>query len=130
MDTKTTRPIASLVLSGLLLAATPAWARGSPALQSKRSRDVLRFTATAYCKGNVTAAGTTPYDGIVAADPDLLPVGSAIGVRDFSGGEERFYTVMDTGRKIQGRRIDVYHENCREARKFGRRPVEVRIVSR
>ncbi|HSK10156.1 MAG TPA: hypothetical protein VK911_11310, partial [Vicinamibacterales bacterium] len=40
----------------------------------------LRFLATAYCKGDVTASGLPPRTGIAAADPDILPVGSVIHV--------------------------------------------------
>jgi hypothetical protein len=39
----------------------------------------LQFTATAYCKGEVTASGVAPRTGIAAADPNLLPVGSVTG---------------------------------------------------
>src|SRR5512139_1932347 len=40
----------------------------------------LRFDATAYCKGDTTAAGTTVQRGVAAADPLLLPVGSVIHI--------------------------------------------------
>ena len=40
----------------------------------------LRFTATAYCRGTTTASGVNVRNGIAAADPDLLPVGSVIQV--------------------------------------------------
>ena len=32
------------------------------------------FTATAYCKGDTTAAGTAARSGVAAADATLLPV--------------------------------------------------------
>ena len=38
----------------------------------------LSFTVTAYCTGRVTAMGTTPSDGTIAADPAFLPMGSRI----------------------------------------------------
>src|ERR1044072_9294885 len=37
----------------------------------------LAFDATAYCKGQTTAAGVNVRRGIAAADPQLLPVGTA-----------------------------------------------------
>ncbi|MCX6551307.1 MAG: hypothetical protein NTY02_09950, partial [Acidobacteria bacterium] len=40
----------------------------------------LRFAATAYCKGELTASGVWPRTGVAAADPTLLPVGSVIQV--------------------------------------------------
>jgi 3D (Asp-Asp-Asp) domain-containing protein len=86
----------------------------------------LRFSATAYCKGSVTASGVPPRTGVAAADPDLLPVGSVIQV---DTGEQKYggvYTIMDTGPAVQGREIDVYMWSCHEALKFGRR--EIRLV--
>jgi hypothetical protein len=35
----------------------------------------LAFSATAYCKGIVTASGVPVQTGVAAADPELLPVG-------------------------------------------------------
>lgn len=90
----------------------------------------LSFTATAYCTGTRTAAGTKVSEGIVAADPALVPIGSVI---QLSGLERRYngtYTVMDTGPKIHGRRIDLYVRNCHEATRFGRRSARVSIVRR
>ena len=40
----------------------------------------LTFTATAYCKGAVTAAGVAPLSGVAAADPTLLPLGSVVEI--------------------------------------------------
>jgi 3D (Asp-Asp-Asp) domain-containing protein len=90
----------------------------------------VSFTATAYCSGTRTASGTKVAEGIVAADPTLVPIGSVIRV---SGLEPRYngiYTVMDTGSKIRGRRLDFYIRDCSAAAKFGRRPARVSIVRR
>ena len=86
------------------------------------------FTATAYCTGTVTAMGTKPDANTVAADPAVLPLGSRIKL---SGLHQRYngvYTVMDTGSKVRGRRIDLYIRNCREAVRFGRRSARVSIL--
>jgi 3D (Asp-Asp-Asp) domain-containing protein len=87
----------------------------------------LRFTATAYCKGDVTASGVWPRTGVAAADPTLLPVGSVIQVVDvppYTG----IYTIMDTGPWVLGRHIDIYMWSCAEATAFGRRFVEVTVL--
>jgi len=87
----------------------------------------LRFSATAYCKGDVTASGIWPRTGVAAADPALLPVGSVIQVVDrppYTG----IYTIMDTGPMVQGRHIDIYMWSCTEAIRFGRRAVEVTVL--
>jgi 3D (Asp-Asp-Asp) domain-containing protein len=88
----------------------------------------LPFTATAYCKGEVTKAGTAPKNGMAAADPKLLPIGSVIQVGAGTGRANGIYTVLDTGPKIQGRLIDLYMWSCYEALAFGRRAVEVTVL--
>jgi len=88
----------------------------------------LRFTATAYCKGTTTASGVRVRSGIAAADPDLLPVGSVIRVEQLPEKYNGIYTIMDTGPKVQGRKIDIYMWSCHEALDFGRRRTQVRVL--
>ena len=89
----------------------------------------LSFTATAYCDKGVTRAGTRVREGIVAADPRELPLGSVIRILEAgSGGYEGVYTVMDTGARVKGRRIDLYIADCREAKKFGVRNIRLEVV--
>lgn len=106
-------------------AARQAVLREASAVPSPGAK--LRFTATAYCKGEVTASGVWPRTGVAAADPTLLPVGSVIQVVDvppYTG----IYTIMDTGPWVLGRHIDIYMWSCLEAVKFGRRSVEVTVL--
>jgi 3D (Asp-Asp-Asp) domain-containing protein len=106
-------------------AARQAVLREASAVPSPGAK--LRFTATAYCKGEITASGVRPRTGVAAADPTLLPVGSVIQVVDvppYTG----IYTIMDTGPMVLGRHIDVYMWSCTEAVKFGRRSVEVMVL--
>ena len=89
----------------------------------------LRFTATAYCRGTTTASGVNVRNGIAAADPDLLPVGSVISVNRLGDRYDGIYTVMDTGPAVQGRHIDIYMWNCNEARyEFGRRTAGITVL--
>jgi len=89
----------------------------------------LRFTATAYCRGTTTASGVNVRNGIAAADPDLLPVGSVIQVDRLGDRYNGVYTVMDTGPAVQGRRIDIYMWNCDEARyEFGKRTARLTVL--
>jgi 3D (Asp-Asp-Asp) domain-containing protein len=106
-------------------AARQAVFRETSAVPSPGAR--LRFGATAYCKGAVTASGVWPRTGVAAADPALLPVGSVIQVVDrppYTG----IYTIMDTGPMVQGRHIDIYMWSCTEALSFGRRAVDVTVL--
>ena len=89
----------------------------------------LRFIATAYCSGVVTASGLSPRTGIAAADPAVLPSGSVVQVA--SGGGRQYdgiYTIMDSGLIVKGRRIDIYTRSCPEAIKFGRRAVQLLVL--
>lgn len=92
------------------------------------TRDPLRFTATAYCKGHTTASGVAVRTGIAAADPDLLPVGSVIQIDNTLEQYRGIWTIMDTGPKVHGRHVDLYVWSCHEALSFGRRPVQVSVL--
>ena len=88
----------------------------------------IRFEATAYCKGHTTASGVAVRAGIAAGDPKLLPEGSVIEVDGVPDRLKGIYTVLDTGPKIQGRRIDLYMWSCYEALDFGRRPITLTVL--
>ncbi len=105
------------------------------ALQACASAPVRRgggevgFTATAYCDHGTTKSGIRTREGIVAADPAHLPLGSV--VRIVAAGDSRYegvYTVMDTGVRVKGRRIDLYVPDCRRAKEFGVRKVRLEVV--
>jgi len=106
-------------------AARQAVLRETSAVPSPGAR--LRFSATAYCKGAMTASGVWPRAGVAAADSTLLPIGSVIQVVDeppYSG----IYTILDTGPRMHGRHIDLYMWSCHEALAFGRRAVDVTVL--
>jgi 3D (Asp-Asp-Asp) domain-containing protein len=86
--------------------AVPQAHAADPAPPAPGSR--LLFSTTAYCKGSTTASGVNVRSGIAAADPDLLPVGSVVQVDAPGARYDGVYTVMDTGPKVQGRRLDLY----------------------
>jgi 3D (Asp-Asp-Asp) domain-containing protein len=88
----------------------------------------LAFTATAYCKGQVTSAGVAPRRGITAADPGLLPVGSVVQLDFRDDGYDGIYSVLDTGPEVKGREIDLYMWSCNEALQFGRKPVRMTVL--
>lgn len=83
------------------------------------------FVATAYCLRGKTAMGHGVRQGIIAADPRVLRLGSKIFVN--GGGYSGNYLVSDTGGKIKGKRLDIWMASCAEARRFGRRTVTVHV---
>ena len=88
----------------------------------------LRFTATAYCRGTTTSSGVNVRTGIAAADPDLLPVGSVVQVRQLDDRYDGIYTVMDTGPRVHGRHLDIYLWNCDEAVRLGRKDMIITVL--
>lgn len=103
---------------------------GRPSRRAQPGPPSNRFMATAYCQGATTASGARVREGIVAADPSVLPLGTVIRVDGLARRYNREYHVLDTGRSVRGREIDVYMRDCREAVRFGRRPAFVSIVRR
>lgn len=88
----------------------------------------LTFRATAYCLRGKTASGKYVRRGLVAADPRVLPLGTRISMA--GGRYTGKYLVADTGKKIKGRRLDIWVPSCKEAMRWGIRTVKVRVLSR
>lgn len=86
------------------------------------------YRATAYAQTGITASGEWTHRHIVAADPDILPLGSRIKIRR-AGKYSGEYVVADTGGKIQGRRLDIYMPNEAACKKFGTKMVRVKVIS-
>lgn len=88
-------------------------------------RGLGSFSATAYCLRGRTANGMGVRQGLIAADPRVLRLGSRInlGAGAYSGN----YLVADTGGAIKGRKLDIWMASCTEARRFGRRTVTVSL---
>lgn len=100
-----------------------------PAATPAPEPELREFEATAYSIEGETAAGTRAREGICAADPDVIPLGSRIrihGAGEYSGECQ----VEDTGRAIRGREIDIYLSSDAEAKRFGRQTVRVEILER
>jgi len=90
---------------------------------------VRTMMATAFVSdGDPTASGTTAREGIVAADPAVLPMGTRIRVTG-SKGYDGVYLVTDTGNKVDGAHIDLCLRSQAEAKQFGKRTVRVQVLS-
>jgi 3D (Asp-Asp-Asp) domain-containing protein len=113
--------LAPAMLGLLLLCGGEAQAR------TRKSR-VMTFEATANSVEGTTASGRGQRTRLVAADPDVLPLGTRIRVLD-AGPFSGVYTVADTGPKVQGRKIDFYLPDDAAAKRFGKRTVKVQVLS-
>jgi len=86
-------------------------------------------TITAYCceryphicgtGDGITATGIPVAPGIVAVDPEVIPIGSTVIIDGLS------YLAADTGELIQGNRIDIAVPTHAEAEAFGTRTAAV-----
>jgi 3D (Asp-Asp-Asp) domain-containing protein len=124
------RGVAVLLLGAVVACnlAKPPPAPPPPEAEPRRGEAApTRYEATAYSIEGKTATGTRTHEGIVAADPALLPLGTRIRVSD-AGKYSGDYVVHDTGRTIKGREIDIYLANDAEAKRFGRKSVTVEIL--
>lgn len=100
----------------------------SAAIYSGASAKNGVYSATAYCLKGRTASGSGVRRGVIAADPRHLPLGTRVQLT--AGAWTGTYTVADTGGVIKGRKIDVWVPNITEARRFGRRTVQITVLGR
>jgi 3D (Asp-Asp-Asp) domain-containing protein len=115
-------------------------AKGQPKIASKAKRisipiaqldgagQLHDFNATAYCLKGRTASGHHVRPGVIAADPRVLPLGTVVHLQ--AGSYSGVYTVLDTGGRIKGKKIDVYVTTRKEALAFGRRQVRLKVIGR
>lgn len=126
-------------LRGKKVIQTPSKAPSTiPKLSSSESKPLeYHMEATAYtatCSGctGITKGGTDVRVWndwkIIAVDPSVIPLKSKVEliVDGVSWGE---YLADDTGGAIKGHRIDILMETNDIVRKFGRKPVQVRVKS-
>ena len=88
----------------------------------------LTMEASAYLPtdggGNgITASGMVAQRGVVAVDPDIIPLGTRLYIPGY--GEA---IAADTGGMIQGHMIDLCMESYGEAMQFGRRDITVYVL--
>jgi len=119
------RLLAAIVVL-ILGAAAPGEAR--PPARRHRPH-TMRMLATAYCDRGPTRSGVRAQHGVVAADIRRLPLGTRLQVVAPGESYAGVYTVLDTGSKISGRDLDIFMASCARARRFGKRPVQVRILA-
>lgn len=89
----------------------------------------ISMEASAYLPtdGNgagITATGAVARRGIVAVDPDVIPLGTRVYIPGYGTA-----VAADTGGAIRGNKIDLCMESYGEAINFGRRSVEVYILN-
>lgn len=89
----------------------------------------LAMTATAYTvydagNGNYTSRGHAVRKGLVAVDPNVIPLGTRLYITGYG-----YAIADDIGGAIRGNKIDLAFESRDEALQFGRQRVTVYILN-
>lgn len=89
---------------------------------------VVTMQATAYLPTDgsvegITATGVKARHGIVAVDPDIIPLGSHVYIPGYG-----MALAADVGGAIVGNKIDLCMEDYSDAMRFGRRYVQVYVL--
>ena len=82
----------------------------------------LRVDAVAYHLPGRTASGLPVGKGVVAVDPQLIPLGTRLYVPGYGKA-----VAADVGVAIKGRIIDVWMPSRAEARNWGRKTVVITV---
>lgn len=99
------------------------------------AKQVLEVKATAYAPGahdndqwgDKTFLGTTVRPGVIAVDPNVIPLGSRVYI-EYPDGTGHYATAEDTGGAIKGNRIDVAVSSVGKAYDFGIKNAKVYVV--
>ncbi len=116
--------------------AKPATDKASPDAP-ENFQDVLNIKATAYAPGphdndqwgDKTYMGTTVRPGIIAVDPNVIPLGSKVYI-EYPDGTGQYAVAEDTGGAIKGNRIDIAMNSVDKAYDFGIKNVKVYVVDK
>ena len=111
-------PLLGAVLVGALLGVVGA-AQGQPqAEQGYR----IKVDAVAYYLPGRTALGVPVRRGVVAVDPQLIPLGTKLHVPGYGPS-----LAADVGTAIKGRIIDLWFPSTAPRREPGRRSVTITV---
>jgi uncharacterized protein YabE (DUF348 family) len=111
------KPVSRLIAMGTISSVS----RGGARVNFERA---VVVEATAYTHtGSNTASGAYPEVGMIAVDPDVIPMGSKVYVEGYG-----FARAKDTGGDIRGNRIDLFMDSYSQAIHWGRRTVKVYVV--
>ena len=104
-----------------------------PVIINKTETEIIEwyyFVATGYSANDptqgtddITATGKEAYEGIIAVDPKIIPLGTEVEIKDLGK-----FIAEDTGGKIKGNKVDIYFSSKAEAKEFGKQGIWLRMV--
>lgn len=117
-ERSTPGPTATVTVTATVLPPTPT-ARPASVIPSENfywigTARVTMYTCVELGGCNYTASGLWPYEGIVAVDPRLIPLGATVWVDGLG-----IFLAADTGALIYGNRVDVYVNDYNRAINWG-----------
>jgi 3D (Asp-Asp-Asp) domain-containing protein len=101
-----TRALAALVLLG-----ATSW----PPAHAQAPSGSGVFKTTSYCLQGITRSGTQTRPGVIAVDPEWIPLGSTVRIEGLS----RTYVAEDTGGGVRGFHLDLWQSDCNSALEWG-----------
>lgn len=97
---------------------------GEMAYKSCVAMEASAYLPTDGNGAGITATGTRAQRGVVAVDPNVIPLGTKVYIPGYGVA-----VAADTGGAIRGHKIDLCMESYGEAINFGRRAVSVYILN-
>jgi 3D (Asp-Asp-Asp) domain-containing protein len=101
------------------------------AMSNAEERRVILARVTAYANGvggvplgAKTSSGTRTRWGVVAVDPKVIPIGSALLIDGYEGT----FIAEDVGGRIKGNAIDIWLPNAKDARTYGTQYRRVTVI--
>ena len=100
----------------------------STTLAPRKVKKEMKVNISAYSSqdpncSKYTSTGQILRKGIVAVDPNVIPLGTKLYIPGYGYG-----VAADIGGSIKGKRIDVAFDTRKEALKFGRRDIVIQIL--
>ena len=76
--------------------------------------------------GNKTFTGVDVHYGVVAVDPNVIPLHTKMKIEGFG---DKIFTALDTGNAIKGNKIDLFLPSYDECIQFGKRNLKIYILN-
>jgi len=135
-DEVVTEPIPRIVEKGskeLVIATSRGDTRYRKAITMKASAYDLSYESTGKSPGDkyygITASGTKARPGVVAVDPNVIPLGTKLYIESLDNTKDYGFAIAeDKGGAIKGNKIDLFFNTNAECISFGRRNVKVYIL--
>jgi 3D (Asp-Asp-Asp) domain-containing protein len=92
----------------------------STPVHAQALEDTVQARVTAYCLTGTTRTGGPTRLGVVAVDPNVIPLYSTVSIEGMG-----LFTALDTGGGVKGNHVDMWMASCSDALQWGVREREV-----